>query len=56
VELWKKVKGTFGLGDELDDIRKFVAWCRGYRENTSNYWMGLEVVIWYWTEKSNGRI
>jgi len=56
VELWKKVKGTFGLGDELDDIGRFIAWCGGYRENTSNYWMGLEVVIWYWTEKSNGRI
>jgi hypothetical protein len=46
------VKREFGLGDELDDIKKFGAWCEGYKENTLNYWMGLEVVIWYWIKGS----
>jgi hypothetical protein len=52
LELWWMVKREFGLGDELDDIKKFGAWCEGYKENTLNYWMGLEVVIWYWIKGS----
>jgi hypothetical protein len=54
-ELWKMVKGKFGLGDEYDNVEKYTGWCGGYAENTANYWMGLEVVIWVWTERKNKR-
>jgi hypothetical protein len=49
------VKGKFGLGDEYDNVEKYTGWCGGYAENTANYWMGLEVVIWVWTERKNKR-
>lgn len=47
-ELWRMVKEEFELNSELDNLLKFATWCEGYKENMSNYWMGLEVVIWYW--------
>jgi hypothetical protein len=53
--LWRMVKGKFGLSDEYDNVEKYGAWCGGYGENTVNYWMGLEVVIWCWQERKNGR-
>jgi len=54
-ELWKKVKERFGLGVEMDNIDQYAKWCESYVENTGNYWMGLEVVIWCWKERSHGR-
>jgi hypothetical protein len=51
---WGIVKKKFGLKDELDKVLKFASWCEGYNENTANYWMGLEIVIWFWIERQKG--
>lgn len=53
--LWKVVKQQFRLGDNLDDVREFASWCATYNPATSNYWIGLEVVIWFWKERTKGR-
>ena len=54
--LWAIVKKKFGLKEELDKAEKFASWCQGYDENTANYWMGLEIVIWFWSEREKGHM
>lgn len=53
--LWSKVKEVFQLGEELDDMHAFAAWCSSYDPRSSNYWMGLELVLWFWGEREKGR-
>jgi hypothetical protein len=50
------VKKKFGLKEELDKAEKIASWCQGYDENTANYWMGLEIVIWFWSEREKGHV
>jgi len=50
-ELWRMAKSKFGLSDDYDNVEMYRGWCSGYAENTENYWMGLEVIIWVWREQ-----
>jgi hypothetical protein len=52
--LWQVIKAKLGLPDNLDDLNEFGTYCASYSENTSNYWMGLEIVLWLWRERKPG--
>lgn len=51
--VWEKVKKEFSLGDDMDDINNFGSWCAAFTPNSSNYYMGLEMVIWLWRERQS---
>jgi len=52
--LWQVVKQRSILKDNMDDIHQFASWCETYEPESCNYWMGLEVVIWFFQERLKG--